>query len=121
MEDAQWPDLLHLFASVKNLDLSKDSVPFLAPALQELSGERVTEVLPTLENHFLERPQPSGPVKEAIGKFIAARQLAGCPVTVRHRDRASDDELVSDSEVEDSDSEVEDSDSEVEDSDSELE
>jgi len=107
MEDAQWPDLLHLFASVKNLDLSKDSVPFLAPALQELSGERVTEVLPTLENHFLERPQPSGPVKEAIGKFIAARQLAGCPVTVRHRDRASDDEHVSDSEAEDSDSELE--------------
>jgi len=114
MEDIQWLDLLRPFTSVKNLGLSKDSVPFVAPALQELSGERVTEVLPTLENHFLERPQPSGPVKEAIGKFIAARQLAGFPVTVHYRDRASNDELVSDSEGEDSDSEVEDSDSELE-------
>jgi hypothetical protein len=92
--------LLHLFTSVKNLDLSEDSVPFVAPALQELSGERVTEVLTALENLFLEGPQPSGPIKEAIGKFIAARQLAGRPVTGCHRDRASDDELVSDSELE---------------------
>jgi hypothetical protein len=84
MEDTQWLDLLHLFTSVKNLDLYATSVPFIAPALQELSGERVTEVLPTLKNLFLQGPQPSGPVKEAIGKFIAARQLAGCPVTVRH-------------------------------------
>jgi hypothetical protein len=84
MEDTQWLDLLHLFTSVKNLDLYATSVPFIAPALQELSGERVTEVLPTLKTLFLQGPQPSGPVKEAIGKFIAARQLAGCPVTVRH-------------------------------------
>jgi hypothetical protein len=84
MEDTQWLDLLHPFTSVKDLALSAGSVPFVAPALQELSGERVREVLPALENLFLKGPQPSGPVKEAIGKFIAARQLAGCPVTVHH-------------------------------------
>jgi hypothetical protein len=84
MEDTQWLDLLHPFTSVKNLHLHEDSVPFIAPALQELSGERVTEVLPTLENLFLEELQPSGPVKEAIEKFIAARQLSGCPVTVHY-------------------------------------
>ncbi len=121
MEDTQWLELLRPFTSVKDLDLSEASVPFVAPALQGLSRERVTEVLPALQHLSLTGPQPSGPVKEAIGKFIAARQLAGCPVTVHHRDRASNDELVSDSEGEDSDSEVEDSDSEVEDSDSELE
>src|SRR6266851_8164832 len=38
IEDTQWLDLLHPFTSVKNLGLSKDSVPFVAPALQELSG-----------------------------------------------------------------------------------
>jgi len=84
MEDTQWLELLHPFTFVKDLTLSEYSVPFVAPALQELSGERVTDVLPALENLFLEGPQPSGPVKEAIGKFIAARQLAGCPVTVHH-------------------------------------
>src|SRR5216683_262039 len=109
MEDTQWLELLRPFTSVKDLDLSEASVPFVAPALQGLSRERVTEVLPALQHLSLTGPQPSGPVKEAIGKFIAARQLAGCPVTVHHRDRASNDELVSDSEGEDSDSEVEDS------------
>src|SRR5216683_1337748 len=107
MEDAQWLDLLHPFTSVRDLYLCEDSVAFVAPALQELSGESVTEVLPALENLFLEGPRPSGLVKEAIGKFIAARQLAGFPVTVHYRDRASNDELVSDSEGEDSDSELE--------------
>ncbi len=87
MENTQWLDLLHLFTSVKNLNLYRASVPFVAPALQELSGERVTEVLPALETLFLEGPQPSGPVKGPIGNFIAARQLAGCPVTVRHLGR----------------------------------
>ncbi len=86
MEDTQWLELLRPFTSVKDLDLSGASVPFISPALQELSGERVTEVLPALQNLFFTGPMPSGPVKEAIGKFIAARQLSGCPVTVHHRD-----------------------------------
>ncbi len=81
MEDTQWLELLHPFTSVKDLHLSKDSAAFIAPALQELSGERVTEVLPALQNLFLEESQPSKLVKEAIGKFIAARQLSGCPIT----------------------------------------
>ena len=54
----------------------------IAPALQELVGERVTEVLPALESLFLEDLQPSGPVQEAIGQFVAARQLLGHPVAV---------------------------------------
>jgi len=86
IEDIQWLDLLRPFTSVKDLVLSEASVPFIAPALQELSGERVTDVLPTLEHLFLEGPQPSGPVKEAIRKSIAARQFFGYPVTVHHRD-----------------------------------
>jgi len=84
MEDTQWLDLLRPFTSVKNLALSRSSVALIAPALQELSGERVTEVLPSLENLHLQEPLPSGPVKEAIGKFIVARQLSGCPITVLH-------------------------------------
>jgi hypothetical protein len=85
-EDIQWLDLLRPFTSVEHLDLSEASVPFIAPALQELSGEGVTEVLPALRNLFLRGPMPSGPVKEAIGKFIAARQLAGYPITVHRRE-----------------------------------
>jgi len=87
MEDTQqWLELLRPFTSVKDLDLSETSVPFIAPALQELSGERVTEVLPALQNIFFTWPMPSGPVEGAIRKFIAARQLSGFFITVFHRD-----------------------------------
>jgi len=86
MEDTQWLDLLHPFTSVQDLYLCEHSVPFIAPALQENSGERVTEMLPALQNLFLTGPIPSGPVEEAIGKTIAARKLSGFPVTVHHRD-----------------------------------
>jgi hypothetical protein len=85
MEDTQWLNLLRPFTSVKDLDLCRDLVAFVAPALQGLSGERVTEVLPALQNLFFTGPMPSGPVKEAIRKFIAARQLSGFPITVFHR------------------------------------
>ena len=72
MDDTQWLELLHLFTSVKDLDLSEDLVPFITPALQGLSRERVTEVLPELQNLFFTGPMPSGPAKEVIWKFIAA-------------------------------------------------
>jgi hypothetical protein len=86
MEDTQWLELLRPFASVQDLGLSKDSAPFITPALQELSGARVTEVFPALQNLFFEGPMPSGPVKKAIRKFVAARQLSVCPVTVHRRE-----------------------------------
>ena len=50
-------------------------------------GERAIEVLPALQSLFLEELHPSGPVEEAIGKFVAARQLAGHLIIVSHWDR----------------------------------
>jgi len=85
MEETQWLVLLRPFTSVKDLNLSEPSVPLIAPALQELSGERVTEVLPVLQNTFFTGPMPSGPVEEATRKFVAAQQLSGCPVTLHRR------------------------------------
>ena len=41
------------------------------------------EVLPILENVFIEF-QPSGPVHKVMKGFVAARQLAGHPVTISH-------------------------------------
>jgi len=78
----QWLDLLQPFTHVKDLVLSKRLVRPVAPALQGLAVERLTETLPVLQNLILEGPQPSGTVKEAIEKFIAARQLSGYPVTM---------------------------------------
>ena len=78
----QWLQLFHPFSSVKNLFLSEKLVQLVAPALQELTGERVTEVLPALQNLFLQGPELSETVQEAIGQFTASRQLSDCPVAV---------------------------------------
>ena len=82
VENILWMDLLHPFAAVKNLYISKRFVPRIAPALQELVGPRTTEVLPTLENIFLEGHW----TPEGIEQFVAARQLTGYHVAVSHWD-----------------------------------
>ncbi|KAF8502730.1 hypothetical protein F5888DRAFT_1904330 [Russula emetica] len=87
VENALWLEVLHPFAAVKNLYLLKGIVPRIAPALQELVGGRTTEVLPTLENIFLEGFQASGPLHEGIEKFVAARRLTIHPVAVSRWDR----------------------------------
>jgi len=81
IENVQWLELLHLLAAVKDLYLSREFAPRIAAALQELTAESVTEVLPALQSLFLEELQPSGPVQEIIGRFVDARQHAGCPIT----------------------------------------
>jgi hypothetical protein len=91
VENAQWLELLHPFASIKNLLLRNESIQHVPLALEQLAGERVTEALPALQNIALQGPQPSDPVMKAIGKFIAARQLSGRPVAVHHRLRLGSD------------------------------
>jgi len=92
IEFIQWLEFLQPFTFVKKMTLeTKDSVRLVAPTLQELAGERATEVLPSLQNLSLRayRRLPSGPAKEAIEQFIAARQLYGHPVTVHYQDKKS--------------------------------
>ena len=82
IENTLWLELLHPFSAVKNLYLSKEFAVRIAPALQELVGSRTMEVLPTLQNIFVERLHPSRPAQEGTLKFVAARQLSGHPITV---------------------------------------
>jgi hypothetical protein len=89
IENSLWLELLHPFATVKNLYLSKEFALRIAPALQELVEGRTTEVLPSLQNIFVEELEPSGPVRESIGKFVVARQLSGRSVIVSLWERAS--------------------------------
>ena len=87
VEVIQWRELLHPFTAVKKLTLkSEDLVRLVTPALQELAGGEATEVLPALQNLFLDTERRSGPVKEAMEQFITARQLCGHPVTVHYWD-----------------------------------
>ena len=77
IENALWLRLLLPFTAVKNLYLSEVFAPYIAAALQELVGERIAEVLPSLENIFVGRYKRSGPVHKNIWRFVAARQLSG--------------------------------------------
>jgi hypothetical protein len=85
IENLQWLELLHPFTSVKKLVLYNKIVGLVAPALQELTGETATEVLPALQSLLLKRPRRSGPINKAIAQFVAARQISGHPVAIRRK------------------------------------
>ena len=88
---SQWLRLLRPFTAVKNLYLSEKIVPLIAPALRDLVGERMTEVLPALQCLLLEELHTSGPVLGAITPFLAARQLSAHPIVASYWDREEDD------------------------------
>ena len=91
IENVQWLELLRPFTSVKALYLSRGITTRIIPALEELVGESATAVLPALRSLFLEELHLSGPAKEAIDKFVVARQLSNYPtIVVSHWDREMD-------------------------------
>jgi len=90
VENTLWLELLYPFAAVKDLYLSEECVLRIAPALQELVGGRTAEVLPTLQNIFLEGFQPSRLLHEGVEKFLAARRITSHPVAVSRWDRDGD-------------------------------
>ena len=87
IENSLWLQLFLPFTAVKNLYLSRVFAPGIAAALQELVGGRITEVLPNLENVFVEGLGPSGPFQKSIGQFVTARQLSDHPITISVWDR----------------------------------
>jgi hypothetical protein len=100
VESSRWLELLRPFTAVRGLKSFWDFTRHIAPALQELVGKRTMEVLPALRTLSIEESRPAGPldkpssaqfpfpsrlVQESFDKFVAARKLAGHPITVRHR------------------------------------
>jgi hypothetical protein len=73
IENSQWLEVLRPFVAVKDLFFSRGITLRIARALQELVGERVTEVLPALQTLVLEKLLPSGHAQETIEQFISAR------------------------------------------------
>ena len=86
VENTLWLELLQPFTGVKNLHLSEEFASRIMPALQELVGERSTEVLPTLQNVFLQELEPSGTVQAAIWQFVATREVISHPIAVSRWD-----------------------------------
>jgi hypothetical protein len=87
MENTLWLQLLLPFTVVKNLYLAKEFAPGLVAGLQELIGGRIVEVMPSLQNIFVEGLESSRPFQENIGRFVDARQLSGHPIAVSVWDR----------------------------------
>jgi hypothetical protein len=82
IENTEWMELLVPFTAVKNLYLSEQFAPRIAPALQDMTGGGTTDVLSTLQNLYLEGFRPSESVEEGIERFISARQLTTHPVAI---------------------------------------
>jgi hypothetical protein len=87
--DPQWLDLFRPFTGLKDLRLCRGMVQPYAFALRDLAGERLTEVLPELQNLFIEGLESSGPIQKALGRFAAMRQLSGFPIVVHSWDGLS--------------------------------
>ena len=87
IDNTLWLQVLLPFTAVKNLYLCREFGPGITAALQELVGARITEVLPGLQNIFVESLQPSGTFQENIGQFVASRQLSDHPSTISDWDR----------------------------------
>jgi hypothetical protein len=90
IENTLWLQILLPFTAVENLYLSKESAPGIAAALQELVGGGITEVMPGLQNIFVEGLEQSGSFQEDIGQFVAARQRSDHPIAISVWDRDSD-------------------------------
>jgi hypothetical protein len=82
IENTLWLQLLLPFTAVKNLYRSWQSAPDIADTLQELVGDRITEVLPSLQNIFVRERGPLGPFQEHIGQFAAMRRQSGHPIAI---------------------------------------
>jgi hypothetical protein len=83
MDKTQWLEFFHPFIAVQSLRIMPGLDALIAPALQELTGDRAMEVLPVLDSLFLGVPQSWIPSTwQALGPFIHARQLSNRPVTL---------------------------------------
>jgi hypothetical protein len=72
----QWVDILRTFSAARSLSLgSMHIVPPIAFMLKQIIDEGMTDVLPAIQKLFVATSVPAGPVREAIGQFVAARGL----------------------------------------------
>ena len=94
-----WLHLVCCFTATKYMYLTQGLAVRVAPALQELTGERVTEVLPILRTIFVQRLDSLGPVEEALRQFVATRlRLSGHAIDVQcwAREERTNDQDVDD-------------------------
>jgi len=84
VDDPGWLELLDPFVSVKSLYIDDRLGLILSAVLGKVTEERVTEVLPALQNLFIRDFSPLDEfVEENITPFISARQLYDHPIVAQ--------------------------------------
>jgi hypothetical protein len=73
----EWRHLLHRFSTVQTLHVHQELAAHVARALEDITGQMVAEVLPSLDLIYL-----AGRRASSVKRFVAARRLSGRPVTV---------------------------------------
>jgi hypothetical protein len=83
-DNTQWLEEFQPFTEVRTLRISQHLQSPIMSALQELTGEVTTQVLPALDSLYLEEYERSRTEQQALDTFITARQHSGHPVAI-HR------------------------------------
>ena len=86
IDTTQFLDLFDPFPALQQLHIYDELRPLVTRALQELTGESATEVLPSLHRLVFQGPPPSGSIQKDIQGFITARQNSNHPVNVEWRE-----------------------------------
>jgi hypothetical protein len=83
MDCIQWLELVQPFVAVQRLHIQGRLVTSFVPALQQLTGDRVMEVLPALRHISISLHGTDViSARKSLRPFITARQLINHPVTV---------------------------------------
>jgi hypothetical protein len=86
MDPTLWLQLFHSFPSVQSLTIDVALEPFIAAALEGLTGESAAEVLPSLHSLFIVGKASDKTVHKGIESFVAARQHSSQPVVISRRE-----------------------------------
>ena len=89
IDNAEWLALFQLLTDVETLRVYGRMAGQVTRALEDVTGEMVTEVLPSL--HLLIYQDPEELV--SAQQFVFLRQLYGCPVTIREAHDEYDESL----------------------------
>jgi len=85
-----WPHLLRQLSHIRTLHVSRDFSGYIALALEGITGEMATGVLPVVDLIYLD-----GQPVSCIGQFLAARQLSGHPITIVETEAEFDERVES--------------------------
>ncbi|KAI0298757.1 hypothetical protein B0F90DRAFT_670885 [Multifurca ochricompacta] len=81
MDPVEWLEVFRWFTAVEKLYISNALAPHIASAFEDVEGDMVADILPSLRTLTFSGSRRSASVEH----FISARQLSGYPITACYR------------------------------------